>query len=176
MMLVIGAFAMLATLSLSINGMIVNNLATSTETEMAMNAHAFAQSMIDEILTKSFDERVTAGKKVYDPANMSATLGSEGGAERINWVDTTFASKVRDDDVDDYHRYTRKVKNSLAWEFTVYDSICYVVETNPDEYSSTQTYFKKIIVTVSNPNMAKKPDGTVIPIVLQDIAVYRRYF
>ncbi|MEX2115483.1 MAG: hypothetical protein WEB37_01240, partial [Bacteroidota bacterium] len=70
MMLVIGAFAMLATLALSINGTIMNTMSLSLESEMAMNAHAYAQSMLDEILTKWFDERAIS-TKIYNYADMT---------------------------------------------------------------------------------------------------------
>src|SRR3972149_8129854 len=76
MMLVIAAFAMLSTLALGINGTIINTMALSLQSEMAMNAHAFAQSMLDEILTKWYDEKAIS-TKIYNYSDMTAA-GSFG--------------------------------------------------------------------------------------------------
>ncbi|MBI4417785.1 MAG: hypothetical protein HY563_03345, partial [Ignavibacteriales bacterium] len=85
-------------------------------------------------------------------------------------------SLAKYDDVDDYHRYKRKIVNNLGWVFTVIDSIDYVLENDPDTRSSTQTFYKRITVYVYNDNMAKDNAGNIIPIVMKDFAVYRRYF
>lgn len=179
MMLVIGAFAMLATLALSINGTIINTMSLSLESEMAMNAHAFAQSMLDEILTKWYDERAIS-TKIYNYSDMTAygQLGPDPGEliPKVGGFDVTFRSLTRYNDVDDYHRYKRKITNNLGWIFEVVDSIDYVSEDDPDVYSSTQTFYKRITVYVYNNNMAKDAAGNVIPVVMKDFAVYRRYF
>ena len=179
MMLVIGAFAMLATLALSINGTIINTMSLSLESEMAMNAHAFAQSMLDEILTKWYDQKAIS-TKIYNYSDMTPTnqLGPEFGEflTLVNGYDLLFGSLNKFNDVDDYHRYKRKITNNLGWVFEVVDSIQYVLEDDPDVYSSTQTFYKRINVYVYNANMAKDNAGNIIPIVMKDFAVYRRYF
>ena len=179
MMLVIGAFAMLATLALSINGTIINTMSLSLESEMAMNAHAFAQSMLDEILTKWFDEKAIS-TKIYNYSDMTqyASFGTNFGetVPKVLGFDLTFSSLVKFDDVDDYHKYKRKITNNLGWVFEVVDSIDYVKEDDPDVNSSTQTFYKRITVYVYNNNMHKDDAGNVIPTVMKDFAVYRRYF
>ncbi|MEX1139412.1 MAG: hypothetical protein WEF53_08750 [Bacteroidota bacterium] len=179
MMLVIGAFAMLATLALSINGTIINTMSLSLESEMAMNAHAFAQSMLDEILTKWFDEKAIT-TKIYNYSDMTlaGSFGPNFGeaVPKVDGYDVTFASLTKFDDVDDYHKYARKITNNLGWVFIVIDSIDYVLEDDPDVASSTQTFYKRINVYVYNNNMAKDASGNIIPIVMKDFAVYRRYF
>ncbi|MEP0824228.1 MAG: hypothetical protein HRF40_01955 [Nitrososphaera sp.] len=181
MMLVIGAFAMLATLALSINGTIINTMSLSVESEMAMNAHAFAQSMLDEILTKWFDQRAIS-TKIYKYSDMTAygSLGPDGGEffPLVGGYDVNFKSMTFFNDVDDYHRYKRKITNNLGWVFTVIDSIDYVYEgkDSTDMRSPTQTFYKRITVYVYNDNMAKDASGNVIPTIMKDFAVYRRYF
>ena len=181
-MLVIGAFAMLATLALSINGTIINTMSLSLESEMAMNAHAFAQSMLDEILTKWFDERAIS-TKIYNyadmtPVNRFGVFDAGEAPALVGGFDVTFSSLTKFDDVDDYHKYKRKITNNLGWVFEVIDSIDYVYEgeDSTDMRSPTQTFYKRITVYVYNNNMAKDPSGNVIPIVMKDFAVYRRYF
>lgn len=181
MMLVIGAFAMLATLALSINGTIINTMSLSLESEMAMNAHAYAQSMLDEILTKWFDEKAIS-TKIYNYSDMTAmeSFGPNFGEviPKVGGFDLTFASLTKFDDVDDYHRYQRKITNNLGWVFTIVDSIDYVYEgeDSTDMRSPTQTFYKRITVYVYNDNMAKDDSSNVIPIIMKDFAVYRRYF
>ena len=181
MMLVIGAFAMLATLALSINGTIINTMSLSLESEMAMNAHAYAQSMLDEILTKWFDEKAIS-TKIYNYSDMTAynSFGPNFGevVPKIGGFDVTFASLLKFDDVDDYHKYQRKIVNNLGWAFTVTDSIDYVYEgaDSADIQSTSQTFYKRITVYVYNDNMTKNDSGAVIPIVMKDFSVYRRYF
>lgn len=179
MMLVIGAFCMLATLALSINGTIISTSSLSLQSEMAMNAHAFAQSMLDEVLTKWYDEKAIS-TKIYNYSDMTAanSFGPNFGESvpLVGGYDILFGSLTRFDDVDDYHRYKRKITNALGWEFTIVDSIDYVREDDPDTWSSTQTFYKRITVFVYNDNMTKDDAGNVIPIVMKDFAVYRRYF
>lgn len=181
MMLVIGAFAMLATLALSINGTIINTMSLSVESEMAMNAHAFAQSMLDEILTKWFDEKAIS-TKIYNYSDMtpSGSFGPNFGEflSLVGGYDVTFQSLTKYDDVDDYHKYKRKITNNLGWVFTLVDSIDYVYEgqDSTDIRSSSQTFYKRISVYVYNDNMAKDDAGRIIPIVMKDFSVYRRYF
>jgi hypothetical protein len=181
MMLVIGAFAMLATLALSINGTIINTMSLSLESEMAMNAHAFAQSMLDEILTKWFDERAIS-TKIYDYDDMTpyGQLGTDPGEliPKVGGYDVAFGSLARYTDVDDYHKYKRKITNNLGWVFEVIDSIDYVYEgeDSTDMRSPTQTFYKRITVYVYNNNMHKDDSSNVVPIVMKDFAVYRRYF
>lgn len=186
MMLVIAAFAMLSTLALSINGMITSTLILSFESELAMNAHAVAQSLLDEILTKEFDEKVTDGKKVYKFSDMTPTSGfgpdaGESLPGGITSFDTelisgNFQSRLLFDDVDDYHNYKRRVKNLVGWQFEATITIQYVNENDPNTLSSSQTYNKRIIVSVTNPNLAKNATGQVIPITMRDLGIYRRYF
>lgn len=181
MMLVIGAFAMLATLALSINGTIINTMSLSVESEMAMNAHAFAQSMLDEVLTKWFDQKAIS-TKIYKYSDMTpvSQFGPDigEGFAKVNGFDVNFTSLVKYNDVDDYHKYKRQITNNLGWVFTVIDSIDYVYEgqDSTDMRAPSQTFYKRITVYVYNDNMAKDASGNIIPVVMKDFAVYRRYF
>ncbi len=180
MMLVIGAFAMLSLLTLSINATIITTLSLTAESEMILNAHAFSQSMLDEILTRSFDENTTGTKRVYNFSELTpyGSFGWNGLQERINYVDTTFDSRRKFDDIDDYQGYKRKVKNALGWTFNVIDSVHYVREhrDSADVISTSPTFYKRISVYVYNDMLPKKANGDVVPLVMKDISVYRRFF
>ena len=167
---------MLSLLTLSINATIINTLSLTAESEMILNAHAFGQSMLDEIMTKHFDQK-TITKPIYNYADLTANLGTDGG-EHITWIDTTYFSRTKFNDVDDYHKYRRKVKNALGWTFNLIDSVHYVREhrDSVDVVSTTQTFYKRVSVYVYNDMLPKKANGEVIPLVMRDVAVYRRFF
>lgn len=179
-MLVIGAFALLSTLTLAVNATIVATSNMGLEMEANLNALSYAQSMLDEILTKSFDERTTNNRRVFTYAGMTAA-GSFGadGSEPFTGPDSsrtgTFRSQSRFDDVDDYHGYERWAWNSRLGWFIVRDTIEYVHEDNLTTQTA-QTWHKKITVNVQNFSMIKDQNGDLIPYRMQDIAVYRKYY
>ncbi len=172
MLMVVGAMSLLGTITLSINKMIVDKTLLMLEAEATINSVSVAQAMIDEIQRKDFDQNTTGGVKVYSASSMTSpsALGPETG-ETFTLPDTStpFLSITKYNDVDDYNRYSRKASTPRLSGFTVTDSVYYVDENNPDNLSSTQTFVKKIVVTVTHPNMTN-------PLKLSDVAIYRRYF
>ncbi len=186
MMLVVGAFTMLSILALAFNRTMFTSLTLGLEMESTLNALSIAQSMMDEVLSKDFDENVTGGRRAYDynDITLASNLGPDAG-ETIIGVDSSyyvggvlidFQSKLLFDDIDDYHLYQRQVRDPRLGIFMVRDSVHYASETHPDQTSSTRTFFKKVTVVVTHPSLPKTDDGTVIPIVLRDIGIYRRFF
>lgn len=172
MMMVLGALALLSLVSLSINTMIIGKTTTMLDAEGQLNAISIAQSMIDEVMQKHYDA-ATVSAKIFDPTQFTGAgslgcSGAESGA--VPQPDTyPYKSATGYNDVDDYHRYRRIVSTPRMGNFDVRDSVFYVVESNPDQKSSGQTFFKRITVTVRHPNMAS-------PLSMSDVVVYRRYF
>ena len=138
--------------------------------------------MLDEVLTKDFDENTTNGNRVFNYSDLAlaSAFGPDGPSEVISGVDScrtdNFLSKTRFDDVDDYDGYRRMAWNSRLGWFTVSVVIKYVSETDPNTESIPRTYYKRITVTVTHPNMMTDQNGNVIPLVMQDLSIYRRYF
>ncbi len=169
MMFVVGAFALLSLVTLSINSIIVEKTTVMLDTEASITAISIGQAMIDEIQSKEYDTQ-TVGARVYDAANLTPTnqLGTEAG-ESLTLPDVfPYQSVSLYNDLDDYNGYRRTVSTSRMDNFTVVDSVYYVNETNLDLKSSTQTFYKKMVVTVTHPSMK-------VPVVLTDVIVYRRY-
>lgn len=189
MMLVIGAFSMLSILALAFNRTMLGSMQLGLEMEATLNALSIGQSMIDEIMSKNYDQSTVSGNVVYKLSDMTApgSLGAEG-TEQMNWADTSyyddtgklvdFLSKKRFNDVDDYNNYTRKAYDPRLGYFTVTDTVKYCSEYVPDRDTTSQTFYKKIIVVVTHPNLPKKKDtdSTSAPLILKDIAIYRQYF
>jgi hypothetical protein len=176
-MMVLGAFTLLSVLVLNVNGMITGTMQTSLEMQATLNAVSIAQSMMDEILKREFDE-ASINTRIYNTNDMTPTAGlGPNLGETIFGIDSTFQSKSKFDDVDDYHNYRRKVKDShLGWYY-VTNSVEYVNETEPDQKIWSQTFVKRITITVANQYMLKKKNSNEVqPVVLKELAVYRRYF
>jgi hypothetical protein len=186
MMLVIGAFSMLSILTLSVNGTFLTALATGLEAQAQLNAMSMAQALLDEILTRDFDEKVTGGQRAFQNSDFTLTtnFGPDGAGESIVGRDSTYRSKMKFDDVDDYHNYQRAVKDSVLGWFFLNTQVSYAKETYPDSLITDRSHYKVVTVTVTHPNLPKREvrDSTgtyrdvIIPVVLKDLAIYRRYF
>ena len=173
MIMVLGALMLLSMLSLSVNSMFIDKTTTMLDAEANLNAISMAQSMIDEILVKSYDAS-TVSAKVYTSSSFNApgAFGPNGTeSSNVSQPDTSspFKSVKYYNDVDDYHLYRRTVSNPRLGKFTIVDSVYYVQETSPNTVSSVATFHKKVVVTVTHRNMTS-------PLTMSDVAVYRRYF
>lgn len=179
---------MLSILALSFNRTMFNSMTLGLEMEATLNAISIASSMMDEIMAKDFDEEVTGGRRAYAfsdvtlPANLGPDAGeSISGTDSSYWTGgafTDFASKLTFDDIDDYHLYQRQVRDPRLGIFTVIDSVNYCDETNPSVDLTTATFFKRVTVAVSHPNLPKASmdDADSLPLILRDLAIYRRFF
>ena len=168
--LVIVAMAIFSTIQLSVNASIIQSFAVSIDSEASINGLSIGQTMLSEIMKKEFDN-ATIDNRVYDRAELTpvASFGPDSG-EVITTPDMgSFASDTTYDDIDDYNRYTRIVPDERLGDFVVVDSIRYVQEANQDLGSSSQTWYKEVIVTVSN-------DYLSAPVKVKSLTVYRRFF
>jgi hypothetical protein len=171
-MLILGALVILVTLQLSINAAIIRSTSTSLDGEATIDAMSMGQAMIDEIRTMAYDS-IACRRLVTNPADFTpaAALGPDGDSleYRITLDQAPFQSQIVYNDVDDYNGYTRIVASPRLGNFTVHDSVYYVTDFDQNTYSSTPTYFKKVIVTVTHPDL-------LYPVVMKSLVVYRRYF
>ncbi len=187
-MFVIAAFSLLSVVTLSVNSTIINNTNLGLEQEADIDAVSIAQSMMDEIMDRAFDQAVVNGTRAWSPSVFTATnnLGPESTWGEPTMYKTApvvydtntpghFASKIAFNDVDDYNNYHRKAWDPRMGWFTVIDSVSYVDDKTLAP-SSVRTYAKLITVTVTQQNMSKDLDGNVLPVRLKNVAIYRRYF
>ncbi len=173
MLAIIIALALLGVVSLTNNSMMLSKTRTMLEAEASLDAISFAQTLIDEIMTRSYD-LATVTAKVYNASDFTASSGLgpntyESSVVPLPDSSSPFKSIKYYNDVDDYNGYRRYISSPRMGRFTLAVSIFYVSESNPDQVSTVQTFHKKIVVTITHPNMPK-------PIQLSDISVYRRYF
>ncbi|MBI5471821.1 MAG: hypothetical protein HY961_05700 [Ignavibacteriae bacterium] len=160
MLLTLGGIVLLSTFVLYANGLLSDNTKISGDNEYAITAISLAQSVIDEAKTKSFDENAIAGS-VTQASDLTAAqlLGRDGGGEAVAAVDTArdsqCASYSRFDDVDDYNGYVRLVNTPRAEGYRISTTVSYASATFPDSVKSSQTFCKRMTVTVTSPFFAQ---------------------
>jgi hypothetical protein len=176
MLLIIGALSLLSVLTLNVNGTFLMAINTSLEAQAQLNAYSYGQSLMDEILAKSFDEGTVAGNSVFDTDAFTQpkNFGPDAG-EMLPGIDSLNHSVDFFDDVDDYHAYTRVIRDSVMDYYTITSQITYTSDQDLDSEVSFRTYLKSITVRVSHPNLPKNESGQVIPVILKEITVSRRY-
>ncbi len=117
------------------------------ENEAIITASSVAQSVIDEILTKSFDEE-TVTKAVTKTSQLSTTIGKENNE----------SAAFQFDDVDDYDNFTDKVTLSRLGKMDYKVEVSYakiitdaVTGSKTVTVTGSKTFSKLIKVTVKSP-------------------------
>ena len=170
-MLTVGFLVLLTIAVINANRLIVDKDSSYYEAEAYKQASILANSLITEIQTKKFDSRYDYpspytgmqplntfdGWNSMGPSNNAKNYVNPGGA-----ADTYPYKSVRGDngnyfdDVDDYNGYKRSASTATLSGFTLTVSVYYVYPSNTDIAAYTQTYTKRIDITVSNPKYLPK--------------------
>lgn len=149
--LTIGSIFILSLVSLSFNSSLLQNNTVELENKVYLTAFSLADDVIEEIKQKAFDEKTlvfpTVNRSTLTPAG---SLGNEG------------ESYPYFDDVDDYNNYSRDADEPHAEKYHISAKVYYVSETDPDTKSSTQTFHKRVDVTVSSPYLNNNAKLTFI--------------
>jgi hypothetical protein len=147
------AMVLLSTLVLRVNSTLFNSGNVVTNSKLGLTAISLAQSRLEEIKSKAFDQN-TVSSTVSSTNNLTAAsaLGPETGETYPNF-----------NDVDDYNRFkttdTVQINPNLPRSGSNLDyfndscSVVYVSSSSPDITSSTQTWNKKITVFIKHPQM-----------------------
>ncbi len=147
------AMLLLSTLMLRVNGTLLNSGNVVTNSKLGLTAIALAQSRLEEIKSKAFDQNtVSATVSTTSSLTAASKLGPETGEVYPNF-----------NDVDDFNGFTYtdtvQINPDLAksatncYYFKEIDSVVYVSSTSPDVTSSSQTWNKKITVKITIPQM-----------------------
>jgi hypothetical protein len=167
MMMVAIAIMLLGKMILSGNSMISQSEDTTNENQYISTATSIAQSMIERISVKQFDELYSPGQTPAD-ANVFTkpkSLGMEAGDDSVingKHVDLKF------DDIDDYKGYSELVttqtrNNGVRDTFFVSCNVYYLADNGPytiadSVTSNSATFTKGITVTVGNSYMVDPND------------------
>lgn len=116
-------------------------------------ATTLAQSTLDEISDKFYDEVVAEGKTIKSEKDFSSTLGTDASEVYPNF-----------DDVDDYNNFNKTEIVPQMGEFTVSVQVEYM--TDGLVKSGTKTYNKNVTIYVTSPTLynyySEKPDTLVL--------------
>ena len=155
------AFFVLVTVAvMNANRMVIDSQATYYEQVALEQGTGFANSLLQEILTKKFDSQANYSTYMHTwEFDGPSSLGpSTAARNRISpWPDVEPYKTVQGtngnyyDDVDDYNGYERTVNSVDIKGFHLKVSVYYVSKSAPDVAYWTSTYFKRIDVSVDHP-------------------------
>ena len=139
--LTIASIFLLSTLILNVHSATTERITTMYSNESVITASGIAQSIIDELQTKGFDEK-TIYKMVTKTDSLTQTNFLGKDAEET--LSTLF------DDIDDYDTYTRTDSLNRMGKFNTKVSVYYIDKNNPDTKSSIRTFTKRVDVQITN--------------------------
>ena len=146
--LVIGGFVLLSIFAISLNSAMIDNQVVLYQSEHILNALAIAQKYIEEAEALRFDEN-KAGT-IPSSFTYASKLGPDSGEQYPFF-----------DDLDDFNGFAYLDTLSGNISYTINISVDYVTLNNPDNATSTRTYFKRMIVKVSSPFLKEIDSRTV---------------
>jgi len=163
-MLSAGALVLLTILVINAHRLVVQSGDTAVAAEAAQIGIDLAQSLLDEIQTKKFDQ--FSDESGYQPTSEftePAALGP-GAGESFSLPDTALYRSIgKYNDVDDYNGYSRRASIGQFQGFLLSITVVYVEDDDPDTVVGYRTYTKRVQVTVKNATYFK--DMTFMAIV-----------
>ena len=141
MLLTIAGVILLSNLILNVHKANTERMIATYTSESVIDASGLAQSIIDMIQSKAFDENTTeAAVWQLDSLTAVINLGPESG----EYKHTEF------DDIDDYNNYSETVSLDRMGDFYINVNVFYVSTLNSQIKSSIPTYSKKIELSIIN--------------------------
>lgn len=164
MLLASAALMLLGTIILTANSAMLNNEQVVMDSEFGVASLSLATSLVEEVQGKLFDAAaVDSGVTALSRLTSPGYLGPAAN-ERYRPSDTT---KADFNDVDDFHGFwieyvadTSRPKTAtyrgesrgFRADYHVRARVVYVSKASPDYPAFTQTWHKKLIVTVTSPS------------------------
>jgi hypothetical protein len=137
----IGALLFLSLITLRFNTSVLENTTIETENKIYLTAFSLADDLIEEIKQKAFDA-----------ATVNFPTNNPGDLTPPNQLGPSMSEVYPDyNDIDDFNGYSRTVTAPHAENYVVYCQVWYVDGNNPDAIMNTQTFYKKVCVTVTSP-------------------------
>jgi hypothetical protein len=143
MLITISALLLLSVVVLRTNNSFLITDTVLYDTKFGVLAISLGASVIEEANSQAFDNASdSASVTNLSALTLPSLLGPEAGE--------TFATF---NDFDDFDGYTRIDSSMPSAIFNISCSVNYVTPSNPDVISPTQTWHKKITVTVTSVSM-----------------------
>jgi hypothetical protein len=146
-LLTLVAMMILSVITIKVNGNLLTAMGISQNSKFGLEATSLATSKIEAANRLYFDEATkTSAPTSVSQLTAPSSLGVDAG-ETAN-ADSTF------DDFDDYNNYSSWDSTMLSAKYLVQCKVGYVNANAPDVIVATQTWHKKLTVTVSSPSMS----------------------
>ena len=143
-MLSLGALMIFGLISLRFDSAVLQNVEMEVENKVYLTAFSIADDLLEEIKQRAFDQQTVVFKSITTAAlTPSVNLGIESGEVWPNF-----------NDIDDYDNYSKPVSLPHAENYTVTCSVNYVQESDEDQISLSQTYFKRVDIFVDSPYLS----------------------
>jgi hypothetical protein len=143
-LLSVGAMFLLSLTVLRVNNSILTTDSTMQDSKFGILATSIATSLIEKASKKAFDANTFANSVSTLSALTPATGMGPGNGE---------SAPDNCNDFDDFNGYTDQITNLPSAIFNVHCEVCYINPSNPDGKLSTQSWHKKMTVTVTSPNI-----------------------
>ena len=148
-MLTIGSILLFSLISIRFNSSVLENMTVEVENKAYLTAFSLADDLMEEIKQRAFDDQTVVFRSI-NPWELSL---------RNQFAPFRDPDETNDpatwDDIDDYNGYTRPVSLPHFEGYVVSCSVEYVTKNNVNLVSSTQTFYKRVKVTVSSDYMRK---------------------
>ena len=142
-LITLGALTLLMITIINMNRTINENNEILNNTRFGLETVAIATSIIEEASQLAFDE-VSWDSTKLEKDIADFTLSSNLGPEYGEFDYATF------DDFDDFNNYT-KTENTLQNIYDISCQICYIEPSDLENPTSSRTYYKKLIISITNP-------------------------
>ena len=144
-LLSIGALIIFSLVSINFNSSVLTNTTVEVENKVYLTAFSLADDLIEEIKQKAFDA-ATVDFPTTNPASLTGaySLGHSGSEVYPNY-----------NDIDDFNNFNKTVSAPHAENYQITCRVYYVDGDDPDTIVWTQTFYKKVVVTVSSPYLRK---------------------
>ena len=141
-LLSLGALLLLSLTVLRVNNSILATDSVMQDSKFGILATSLATSLIEKASKKAFDAN-TFDNTVTSVSGLT-TAGGLGPA--VTETPETY------NDFDDYNGYSEEINNLPSAVFNIFCEVCYINPNNPDGKLTTQSWHKKMTVSVSSPS------------------------
>jgi hypothetical protein len=163
MLLVLGAMLLFSLMLPSLNGTILYNDSALVTAQVQTNAIALAQRYLSEAGTKVFDEACVSGHPTSPSQMTPAAFLGKGPSEYYPYFD----------DIDDYDDLNLTDSTTLASvRYTITGRVTYADPNNPANNSATQTFLKRVRITVLSPFLIDPVSRVATPIYIEQLFAY----
>jgi hypothetical protein len=161
--LAILALVVITFLVVSANRIITQSLQDELKGEAYNQAGEIANDLINEVKKKKFDDPTVVHYYMGQPYHLydfyqspsdftlPSSLGPTTSVGNVNNPDRYPYKSIGYDDFDDYNGYQRIVDTPIMNGFVVNCTVSYVDSTNLNTPVSHQTYYKRLVVKVTQP-------------------------